>query len=254
MIIGSNAGHTKNGHGRGAIGILDESICTREINNYFINHLKGQIEVLDLTIDYSSNYLSEAVTKANKQFLDYSISHHLNCSSSNLANGVEVWIYDINDKDLYNKAKNICEEISKLGFRNRGVKESKDLYWLKYTKSKALLIEYLFCSNSNDVSKYDAKKLAHAAAKGLLGSVQSNNTSNIKSPKYKNGNYNSMVQVINTNGSGLNIRADRSVSSKVLGKLKEGQVFEVNYCLNNWFSTYVTGSLGYVSGEYIKLK
>lgn len=46
MVIGSNTVHTKNGHSRGEIGILEEKICTRKINNYFIKHLKVKIEVI----------------------------------------------------------------------------------------------------------------------------------------------------------------------------------------------------------------
>ena len=41
MIIGSNAGHTKSGVGSGAVGFLSESICTRQINNYFIKGIEN---------------------------------------------------------------------------------------------------------------------------------------------------------------------------------------------------------------------
>ena len=131
MIIGSNAGHTKSGLGSGSIDLLSESICTRQINNYFIKVLSNikEHKVFDCTVDYSNNYLSEIVYLANKQKLDYAISHHLNHSDDNSANGVEVWIYDIHDKETYNLASRICEELSKIGFKNRGVKENKKFYW-----------------------------------------------------------------------------------------------------------------------------
>ena len=156
MKIANNNGHTLNGTGRGAIGFIDESICTRQIGKYFIEGMKSlNHTVYDCTIDKSSNYLYEAVKEANKYNVDYAISHHLNCFADEKANGVEVLIYDLNDKETYKVAERICKEISKLGFKNRGVKQGNHLYWLRKNKSKAILIEYLFCSNNNDVSLYN---------------------------------------------------------------------------------------------------
>lgn len=251
MIIGSNAGHTKSGLGSGSIDLLSESICTRQINNYFIKGLSNinEHKVFDFTVDYSNNYLSEIVYLANKQKLDYAISHHLNHSDDNSANGVEVWIYDIHDKETYNLASRICEELSKIGFKNRGVKENKKFYWLKNTNAKAMIIEYLFCSNKKDVGLYNPQLLANSVIKAITNNYHI--AEEIK--KYKNGDYDTRAIVINTKGLGLNVRADRTSTSLSLGKLKEGQEIVVNYCLNNWFSTYALGKLGYISGEYIKL-
>ena len=67
MKIINNNGHTLNGLGRGAIGYLDESICTRQIGKYFIEGMRSLGHtVYDCTIDKSSSYLYEAVNKANK--------------------------------------------------------------------------------------------------------------------------------------------------------------------------------------------
>ena len=255
MVIGSNAGHTKSGVGSGAVGFLSESICTRQINNYFMKGIEDSKnnKVIDCTVDYSENYLKESVSKANNQSLDYAISHDLNHSADPNSNGVEVWVYDINDKATYKIADNICMEISKLGFKNRGVKENKNFYWLKNTKSKALIIEYFFCSNKKESSLYNPEKLANACISGLLCIQNISNSDNKTKYTYVNGDYDTRAIVVNTNNKGLNVRESRGCDSLVISKLMEGQEITVNYCLNNWFSIYVKGKLGYISGEYVKL-
>ena len=54
----------------------------------------------------------------------------------------------------------------------------------------------------------------------------------------------------------LNIRNERSTSSKIIKTIPKGTVLEVNYCLNNWFSTYdykYNNKPCYVSADYIEL-
>lgn len=261
MKIGSNAGHTLPGTtGCGAVGLINESVCTREIAKYFNEILRANNHsVIDCTIDKSTNYLKEAVAIANRQNLDYSISHHLNCSDDISANGVEVWIYDFNDKATVAAANRICDELSKLGLRNRGVKENKKFAWVKNTKSKAMIIEYLFCSNAKDVGLYNPQRLAEASCKGLIGQVKVNHGSvgpsenNDSRYSYKNGEYNRQARVVNVGSKGLNIRQARNTSSQVIGKLVQGSVIKVDYCIDNWFSVWENGKLGFVYGEYVQL-
>lgn len=252
MIIGNNAGHTINGLGYGSVGLLHESLEVRKISEVFINELKSKGHtIIDCTIDKSKNYLADAVAKANKQHLDYCISHHLNCFNDANANGVEVLIYDLNDKEVFKVAQSICNELVKLGFKNRGVKQRPELYFLRATKAKAILIEYFFLSNHNDVKKYDYNKLAKASARGLIGDAVVNNSNN----KYENGTYKHNARVVNINSNEvLNVREERNPDSKIIGTLRSGQIVKVEYCLNNWFSTYcINGNLGYINGSYIDL-
>ncbi|MGL5711717.1 MAG: N-acetylmuramoyl-L-alanine amidase, partial [Paraclostridium sp.] len=210
--------------------------------------------VYDCTKDKSNDYLYDVVKMANSYNLDLAISHHLNSFHDEEANGVEVLVYDLNDKKTVKIANDILSELTKLGLRNRGVKERKNLYWLNKTKAKAILIEYLFVSNKSDVSKYDARRLSEAVVSGLLSNCS------IKPPttsgtgfKYSNGAYSKKGVVVNTNGTGLNVRTERSVNGKIIGNLKEGKEITVCYCIDNWFSTYDTGQLGFIHGGYIKL-
>lgn len=256
MKISNNNGHTITGKGTGAVGFLNESVETRNIGTYFVNGMRSLGHTIyDCTIDKSNNYLKEAVDKANKYNCDYAITHHLNSSTNASGNGVEVWVYSLDNKEVVNQAKKICEEISKLGFKNRGVKESKKFYWLKHTNDKAMIIEYCFCSNEADSKKYNAKNMAYALIKALTNK-DLNNSITIETNKnyqYDNGTYNKKATVVGTNGLGLNIREERNINSKIIGKFEEGQVIKVEYCLNNWFSTWSSGQQGFVNGSYLKL-
>lgn len=101
MKIINNNGHTLNGLGSGAIGYLNESVCTRQIGKYFVEGMRSLGHTIyDVTIDKSTSYLFEAVNKANKYNVDYAITHHLNHYSDEKSNGVEVLIYDLKDKKL----------------------------------------------------------------------------------------------------------------------------------------------------------
>ncbi|MGL5711565.1 MAG: N-acetylmuramoyl-L-alanine amidase [Paraclostridium sp.] len=258
MILGTNAGHTLKGLGSGAIGLLEESICTRQINNHFINYAKKHHTVGNYTVDSSTDYLYDVVNMINKKTMDFAISHHLNCHDDVSANGVEIWIYDLNDKNTLKLANNILDELQKLGLKNRGVKESKKFYFLRATNPKALLIEYLFCSNKKDVSLYNPEKLAIATVDGInkfcgIGPtiIQTNN---VKLDKYKNGAYDKAAIVVNVeNEDVLNVRSARDSKSRKVGSFANGQKIRVNYCLDNWFSTYSTGSLGFINGAYVKI-
>lgn len=257
MKITNNAGHTKIGTGSGAIGLLDESTCNRQISKNFVSKMTTLGHTIyDCTIEKSTSYLYESVNKANKYNSDYAISHHLNHSNDPNANGVEVLVYSLKDKELVKVAQNICDELAKLGIRNRGVKENSALYWLRKTDDKAMIIEYIFCSNKKDVSLYNPQKFANAIIKALTNQTSSNN--NITSPavnrnKHPNGNYNCKGKVVKTNGDTLAIRATRDYKSRQIGKLKEGTIINVNYCKDNWFSTWHTGNEGYINASYIEL-
>ena len=75
MKIGLNAGHTLNGPGSGAVGVLTESIDTRRIVQAITPMFQtAGCEVVDCTVDKAvlqSAYLQEVVKMANRQDLDW---------------------------------------------------------------------------------------------------------------------------------------------------------------------------------------
>lgn len=120
------------------------------------------------------------VNKCNAHKVDLDISIHFNSGAKDKngngkSTGTEVLVYS-NSSKAKDKAKSIVNEISKLGFKNRGVKVRPDLYVLKKTNAPALLIECCFVDDKDDVKIYDCDKMARAIVKGITGKSVSSNS------------------------------------------------------------------------------
>lgn len=173
MIIGRNCGHTLSGLGTGAIGNgKKEQDLTREVGFYFDEYMKklGH-KIVNCTVDYSQSQLNDIVNKANAQHLDLFISIHFNASNGQ-GNGTECWIYSVKDKTKV-IGDRICNNFGKIGYKNRGVKLSKDspqggLTVIDNTKSQAILVECCFIDNQSDMKKYNPKQFAKAIVEGIL--------------------------------------------------------------------------------------
>ena len=157
MRIVINAGHTKLGKGTGASKLLNESIETRKIAYELMKLLAStNHEVIPAVFDKSENNLKEAVGLSNNEKADLFISIHLNAGGGT---GVECYTWKGQKKP---QAVKICENINKLGYRNRGVKDGSHLYVIKNTKATAILVECCFVDNAKDKEKYNAEKIAKA--------------------------------------------------------------------------------------------
>lgn len=181
MIFNVHAGHNPDGKvGCGAIGLIKESTENRRVKDEVIRQLrKLGHTVYDCTVDNgigSSDVLSKIVTKCNAHSVDYDVSIHFNAGANNKSGngtttGVEVLLYSNQYSALNNIANKICSEVSKLGYRNRGIKIRPELYVLRKTKAKALLVECCFVDDKDDVDLYNYKTMASAIVKGLTGQV-----------------------------------------------------------------------------------
>lgn len=163
--IGINCGHTVSGAGYGAVGIFAESVETRNVGHALMDLLQQNgVEIVDCTIDQAntqSEYLAAAVALANRQDLDWFISIHFNASTSKQGHGVEVYTYEGRQ---YPDAVEVCANLEKLGFTNRGVKSGSGLYVVRKTKAKAMLIEVCFCDNEADADLYQRLGAATVAS------------------------------------------------------------------------------------------
>ena len=172
MIFNVHGGH--NSKVTGASGILNELTEDRKIKNLVISKLRNLGHtVYDCTDEVGATQarnLTNIVNKCNAHKVDLDISIHLNAGGGT---GVEVLVYSKNGSSTA-AATRICQEISKLGFPNRGVKERTNLYVLKHTNSPSLLVECCFVDNQSDANRYNAEKVASAIVSGVLG--QSANT------------------------------------------------------------------------------
>lgn len=171
MNIFLTAGHPK---GAGAKGILDETVVDREV----VKELEPILKALghNVTVynsEGSKDYVEET-NKANSGNYDWYIDVHCNAYNGQ-AYGVETLVYTDNKPQAHAISKNIAS----LGFYNRGVKTRTDLYILKNTKAKALLVECFFIDSKRDCDIYakcGAKAIAKAIAEGLTGQVYTETT------------------------------------------------------------------------------
>lgn len=177
MRIGLNAGHGKDGSKScGAIGLVKESSENRNVVKYLREYLvKEGHQVFDCTVDYpksASDCINQIVNKANSYPLDLFISIHFNAGANDSKGnekscGTEVLVYN-QQGEKYVYAKRVVEQISKLGFTNRGVKTRTNLGVLKSTKAPSILIECCFVDDKDDILIYDPQKMALAITKGII--------------------------------------------------------------------------------------
>lgn len=188
--IDGRGGHNLNVPG--ASKIVNEVTENRKIMKdltYYLNK-DSFFDFQNTTIDYTSSSkadLEHCVSKANQRNVKLFFSIHLNDTKESViagAVGTEVLFHQQSKNRLGEKtAINVCSELSKLGFKNRGAKTSyqiSNLYELKYTKMDSIIIECFFCNSQTDVNLYrtlTSKKIAYAIYKALR--ISCNATSSI---------------------------------------------------------------------------
>lgn len=171
MKIAVRGGH--NFLSTGSIGLIDEVVEDRKVKDTFIQIMKQRGHaVLDVTprdCDVNSD-LAYGVSQANKWGADLFLSIHFNNAYKqyNGAIGTETWVFP-NSSSVAIAGK-ITSNISKLGFRNRGVKTSTSMYELKHTKMKAIVVEVCFVEATEDIAIYN-KVGINAIAKAIADSI-----------------------------------------------------------------------------------
>lgn len=252
--FGINCGHTKSGYGSGAVGIISESEHTRLVGYEVMRLIKSKGHtVVDCTIDYANNVtesLSKITDVANNVNLDWFVSIHFNAGGGR---GTEVYTYEGRQ---YEDALEICDNISKLGFKNRGVKAGTGLYVIRRTKAKSMLIEVCFVDteDANQYLKVGYKAIAKAIVEALVGYVNST----IPSDPAKKINYDDSVKdrkakIVNIQ-SYLNVRY--TPGGKIIGSLKNGQEITLWRLEGDWYHIYspVSGyNQAYVHKNYVQI-
>lgn len=110
----------------------------------------------------------------NTNEADYFISIHRNTSPMpNVYSGVETLVYD--DTGLKAEmARNVNQELEKIGFKNLGISERPDLIVLRRTKMPSILTEVGFINSDADNLMYDENldAIANAIATGISNTIQ----------------------------------------------------------------------------------
>lgn len=178
-----HAGHNRPGNvACGAVGILDESKEARIIVKKVIRLLKKEgIKAVDCTINDGkgqTDVLKRICAGCNAvNDADLNISVHFNSGAGDRKGngktaGTEVLVTADRD-DKGDIAHRICNQMDYAGFKNRGVKARKDLYFLNRTKKPALLVEVCFVDDADDAKLY--KKNKDAVAKAIVKAIVNHN-------------------------------------------------------------------------------
>ena len=178
MKINVSAGHNPDGKvACGAVGLLKESTEARKVTNEVVRLLKEQGHtVYNCTCDNGtsqSDVLKKIVAKCNQHSVDMDISIHFNAGAgaqkkNGQTTGTEVLVYNDSSKAMV-AAQRVAKQIAALGYKNRGIKTREGLYFLRNTKSPAMLIECCFVDDGDDAVLYDYKKMAAAIVRGITG-------------------------------------------------------------------------------------
>ena len=145
----------------GASKFIDELTEDRKVKDSVIYYLKQLgCDVLDVTppdaIGTVSGELSYGVNKANNWGADLFVSIHFNKAYDVYEGflGSEVCVYT-----PFDTAQRVVNGLAMLGFKNRGQKVRTNLYEVKRTNMKSMIIEVCFVESIADVGLY--KKLGH---------------------------------------------------------------------------------------------
>lgn len=181
MLVGINCGHTINGPGYGAVGLINESEHTRRVGYALMRILsEAGVRVVDCTVDEANSqqeYLAKTVQLANLEDLDWFISIHFNASGNHTGQGVEVFTYRGRQ---YPAAMEICANMAELGFNNRGIKDGSGLYVIRKVKALTMLIEVCFCDNQTDIDIYNQAGGESAVAEAIYNAIMSNVSNPVK--------------------------------------------------------------------------
>ena len=171
------AGHTLKGKGTGASGYINEGNENRILAKKVVEWLKvaNTMSGIEIAVDYyeineSDTYLQNQVAAANKKDYDVVVQIHFNAYKTvATAMGTET-LYDKGSVKGKAYAERVNDKLNDI-FKNRGVKERNDLYWLNNTKAPAILIETCFVDSKADTDIYnkDKDRVAKAIAEGIIG-------------------------------------------------------------------------------------
>ncbi|MBK1813897.1 N-acetylmuramoyl-L-alanine amidase [Clostridium sp. YIM B02505] len=157
----------------GAKGIKQEDELTKEVGDKVINKLKdlgySVIDTLPSSATSTEDSLTQRSDFANKNEVERFVCIHFNVFDGS-ADGSEVY-YQTNSEVSKSLATAILNNLTSLGFTNRGVK-TNNFAVLRNTIAPAVLIESCFIDNTSDMSKYDSEKLANAIVNGLVSNVK----------------------------------------------------------------------------------
>jgi len=170
MKISIDAGHNCTPD-TGAIGIKKEDVLNKEVVGKIINKLQSMNTIIIDCTPYGkvfsnvSQSLQYRCNKANASNSDLHLCIHFNMGGGE---GVECYVIS---QTAIKYATKICNEMTLLGYRNRGVKDGSHLFVVKNTNMPCVLVECCFLDSTKDMGMYNADSIASAIIKAVVGNL-----------------------------------------------------------------------------------
>ena len=155
----------------GAVGIRREDELNLLVGEALIKRFRAKgIKVVECLPSSASNHrdsLSKRCRSANYGKVDIFISIHHNACPGGY--GSECLCIKGGQQNALSErlSKVILEEVCKLGFRNRGVKDRRDLYVINNTTMPAIIVECAFVDSVRDMNGYNSENVAEAIFRGV---------------------------------------------------------------------------------------
>ncbi|MGL5642218.1 MAG: N-acetylmuramoyl-L-alanine amidase [Paraclostridium sp.] len=250
------------GHGGTDSGAIGNGIKEKDIVLAVAKEVEAKLKKCNLDVRMSRTTdvyktLEYRSTDANSWGADCFVSIHANSADATSAQGVENYCYKFAYRALADKVH--AEIINSKNYtKNRGVKEG-NFHVVRETNIDACLVELAFISNSEDANllKNKQEEFATAIAKGIctyLGVTYVDDSQTSPSEGFTNGDYSGKRAIVTADV--LNVRWDRGTEYDVIGQVKNGDIVNLQYCLNDWIS--IEGfkgekGLGYVNAYFLEL-
>ena len=155
----------------GAVGIRREDELNLLVGKSLIKKFRAiGIKVVECLPSSASNHmdsLSKRCRAANYWKVDMFISIYHNACSGGYGSECVCIVRGQQNALSERLRKVILEEVCKLGFRNRGVKDRRDLYVINNTTMPAIIVECAFVDSDRDMNGYDSEKMAEAIFRGM---------------------------------------------------------------------------------------
>lgn len=233
MKIADRPGHTQ--VSPGASKLLQENTVVREVLAELNPLLAAQNEVINCHPGENVAYpaeLSYGIKKANEVNPDLFFSLHANTAYNSYdgALGVEVCVHSTSTKgkEIGNR---VCNNLSKLGFKNRGVKVRDSLAECNSIKNTSMIIELFFLEATKDVELYKklgAKRIAHAIGNAIDSRISFEPITNTPANTVQ-ANPNSIEYQAHVQDTGWMDEVKNGATAGTTGKGLRLEAFAINY-------------------------
>ena len=261
------------GHGAGDVGasakidgkVYYEATETRTMAKKLQSQLKKYKNVIVDLYPTNRNAYEDAkkgCLKKNFANYNYVIELHFNAcvhdlSGNGYTTGTEIFV-TVNDKSISTETS-IVKNISKLGFKNRGVKKYNWTVINRADKagSESALFEICFIDDADDMRIYLANKdkIAINTAKAIADSygLKKKSTSSTKSTttsvkETAKDTVSDKSYVVKITATSLNVRAGAGTNYKITGTVKKNEKYTIIEEKNGWGK--LKSGVGWISLSY----